>query len=231
MRYPQFLLLGLLMLAAVACGAEEDTALTPAVTPSGTPTAASTATPTAMASPSGSPTATPTAPATHTATPASAGELRWTVEDAKQFKEFPLYWLGESYEGMPLTKIIRYRYDPEPPIPPTEAENIVLFIYGSCTPGPESGCAPPLSIRVEPYCMKPPERFAPAVRGEPLEVRGAPAEQISGDLRIWTGEVSIKIFTDGLAAQVEAAEKLRLISEGPEGAQSTLGPPDVRCQD
>lgn len=153
------------------------------------------------------------------AQPARAGELRWTVEDAKQFKEFPLYWLGESYEGLPLTKIIRYRYD----------ENIVLFIYGSCTPGPESGCPPPLSIRVEPYCMKPPERIAPAVRGTPFQVRGAPAEQISGDLRIWTGEVSVKIFTDGLAAQVEAAEKLRLVGEGPEGAQRTLGPPDTGC--
>ena len=33
----------------------------------------------------------------------------------------------------------------------------------------------------------PPEGFAPAVRGAPFEVRGALAEQISGDLRIWTG--------------------------------------------
>ena len=163
------------------------------------------------------------------AQPASAGQLRWTIEDAKQFREFPLYWLGESYEGLPLTKIIRYRYDPEPPIPATEAENIVLFIYGSCTPGPDSGCAPPLSIRVEPYCMKPREGFAPAVRGAPFEVRGVPAEQIAGDLRIWTSAVSVKIFTDGQAAQVEAAEKLRLVGEGPEGAQRGLGPPTANC--
>ncbi len=153
------------------------------------------------------------------APPARAGELRWTVEDAKHFKEFPLYWLGESYEGLPLTKIIRYRYD----------ENIVLFIYGSCTPGPDSGCAPPLSIRVEPYCMKPPERISPAVRGTPFEVRGAVAEQISGDLRIWSGEVSVKVFTEGAASQVEAVEKLRLVSEGPEGALELLGPPTASC--
>ena len=77
--------------------------------------------------------------------------------------------------------------------------------------------------------MAPPEGFAPAVRGAPFQVRGALAEQISGDLRIWTGEVSVKIFTEGSAAQVEAVEKLRLISEGPEGAQRTLGPPTATC--
>lgn len=163
------------------------------------------------------------------AAPASAGQITWTIEDAKAFTDFPLYWLGESYEGLPLTKIIRYRYDPEPPISPIEAENIVLFIYGSCTPGPESGCAPPLSIRVEPYCMKPPERIATAVRGTPFEVRGAVAEQIAGDLRIWTEEVSVKVFTEGAASQVEAVEKLRLVSEGPKGAQRTLGPPTASC--
>ena len=77
--------------------------------------------------------------------------------------------------------------------------------------------------------MKPPERIAPAVRGAPFEVRGAVAEQISGDLRIWTGEVSVKVFTEGAAPQVEAVEKLRLVSEGPRGAQRTLGPPTANC--
>ncbi len=75
----------------------------------------------------------------------------------------------------------------------------------------------------------PPERISPAVRGTPFEVRGAVAEQIAGDLRIWTGEVSVKVFTEGAASQVEVVEKLRLVSEGPEGAQMTLGPPTARC--
>jgi hypothetical protein len=29
----------------------------------------------------------------------------WTVAEARQFQEFPLYWLGESYHGLPLTAI------------------------------------------------------------------------------------------------------------------------------
>ena len=165
------------------------------------------------------------------AQPAAAGQLRWTIDDARQFKEFPLYWLGESYEGLPLTKIIRYRYDPEPPIPPIEAENSVTFIYGSCTPGPESGCATPLSIVLDDYCLKPPERISTSVkRGPPFDVRRGLAQYIGRDhVRVWTGNVSIAIFTEGAASQVEAAEKLRLVSEGPEGAQRTLGPPNASC--
>ncbi len=218
--------LAAVLLVAFACGDGGEPAETPGIT----------ATPVATEGSAAAPSPTSTAPPAATATPAptlaepaSAGEGGWTIEDAKQFREFPLYWLGESYEGLPLTKIIRYRYDPEPPIPAIQAENIVLFIYGSCNPGPEGGCPPPLSIRVEPYCMNPPEGFAPAVRGGPFEVRGALAEQVSGDIRIWTGDVSVAIFTDGLAAQVDAGEQLRLVSEGPEGAQRTLGPPTATC--
>ena len=176
------------------------------------------------------PTATPT-PTPAPAQPASAGQTRWTIEDAKQFREFPLYWLGQSYEGLPLTRIIRYRYDPEPPIPAVEAENSVTFIYGDCDPPPDGGCAPPLTIVLDDYCLKPPERISPSVKnGPPFEVRGGLAQYIGEDhVRLWTGNVSIAILTEGVASQVEATEKLRLVSEGPEGAQRTLGPPTATC--
>jgi hypothetical protein len=160
---------------------------------------------------------------------ASAGQLSWTIEDARQFDEFPLYWLGDSYEGLPLTKVIRYQYEPEPPIPAETAENVVLFIYGSCTPTGEGGCPPPLSIRVEPYCEAPPEIFSPAVRqGTPFEIRDATAEQIAGHLRVWTDDAAITIYAANLA-QTEAAQKLRLVDEGAEGSLKPLGPPNAAC--
>ncbi len=165
------------------------------------------------------------------AEPASAGQRRWTVEDAKQFDEFPLYWLGESCEGLPLTNIIRSYYDPEPPIPAVEAENAVVFIYGSCTPDASGGCAPPLSIRVEPYCMRPPQQIASGVKvGEPISVRNAVGQYISGDhLRVWTQNVSIAVFTRDSGSQLGAAENLRLVTEGQEGTSKPLGPPSVAC--
>ncbi len=166
------------------------------------------------------------------APPVSAGQLDWTIEDARQFNEFPLYWLGETYQGLPLRKIIRYTYDPDPSGPPALAENLVLFIYGSCTPtGQEGGCPPPLSIRVEPYCSRPPESISSRAKvGSTFYVRSASAQQIGLDhIRMWTGDVSIAIFTNGIDAQVAAAEEFRLVNEGPEGAQETLGPPDASC--
>ena len=159
--------------------------------------------------------------------PASAGQIGWTLEDARQFNEFPLYWLGESYDGLPLTRIIRYRYDPEPPIPAVTAEDSVAFIYGTCTPSSESGCAPPLQIIVEPYCTRPPEIIAPlAAVGSSFDIRGATAQWVTDHLRIWTGDVSTTIFA---AAEASAAEQLRLVSEGPEGALLPLGPPTASC--
>src|SRR6266705_2116490 len=54
----------------------------------------------------------------------------WTVDEAKQFCKFQLYWLGEEYEGLPLTKIERYRTVALPTrVPSYEAEDVVLFNY------------------------------------------------------------------------------------------------------
>src|SRR3972149_5328210 len=64
------------------------------------------------------------------APPGGRARISWTVEDAKAFDEFPLYWLGESYEGLPLTDIIRYKFDPPPEMLGAYSEDIVLFIYG-----------------------------------------------------------------------------------------------------
>lgn len=158
------------------------------------------------------------------------GRGGWTIEDARQFEGFSLYWLGDSYEGLPLTEIIRYRHDPETPIPAKEAEDTVIFIYGSCTPPREGGCVPPLSLSMEPCRIKPPGHFSPRMRlGEPFEVRGALVWNIGGDhFRIWTRDVSIAIFTEP-ASQMDVANQLRLVTEGPEGALKPLGPPDPGC--
>ncbi len=152
----------------------------------------------------------------------------WTVEDAREFEDFSLYWVGESYEGLPLNRIIPYGYDTEPPNPPEEAEYSISFIYEDRGPGPEEGCPVSLTVRVEPCRMNRPGRFAPSVRGGPFEIREARAEYVSGDLRIWTGNVYISIFAV-CVSDMEVADQLRLVSEGPEGALKPLGPPDPGC--
>jgi hypothetical protein len=165
------------------------------------------------------------------AQPASAGQLRWTVNDAENFDDFSLYWLGESYEGLPLTAIIRYTYVPEPPTPALTAEDSVTFIYGDCTPvGEEGSCVPPVSITLEPYCMKPPEIYPQALRlGEPFEVRGATAERITGHLRVWAEDAAMTIFSDGSKPDIQVAEDLTAVNDVAVAAGTPLGPVDVSC--
>jgi hypothetical protein len=163
------------------------------------------------------------------AKPASAGQINWTIDDAKNFRGFSLFWLGENYDGLPLTKIIRYKFQPDPSKMWVFPEDSVTFLYGSCTPSPDSGCAAPVQIILEPYCMRPPELLAEGVRGTPFAVRQAVAEQVGDHLRLWTGDASITIFADGLQPQTEIAAKIMPVDASPGDSLDALGPPDTRC--
>jgi hypothetical protein len=53
---------------------------------------------------------------------------------------YRLYWVGPSFEGLPLTGVTR---DP----------SLASFIYGTCKPtGGDGGCEPPLEIQVASIC-------------------------------------------------------------------------------
>ncbi len=136
----------------------------------------------------------------------------WPIEDARQFDQFSLFWLGEEFEGLSLTNIVH-----------AKSEKVVIFVYGSCDPGGEGGCAPPLSLRNEPCNQEPPGA------GGPFEIRGAQAAFSSaGQLKVWTREVTVSVYAErGLA--LEAAGALRLLSEGPEGAEKDLDPLGYPC--
>lgn len=136
----------------------------------------------------------------------------WSIEDARQFDQFSLFWLGEEYEELPLTHISY-----------ASSEKVFLFVYGSCNPRGEGGCAPPLSLTIEPCNLEPPGG------GGSFEIRGAQAAFSSaGQLKVWTREVTVSVFAEpGL--DMRAAGALRLVSEGPEGAENELDPLGYPC--
>ncbi len=143
----------------------------------------------------------------------------WSIEDARQFDAFSLSWVGDEFEGLPLTAISF-----------TESEKVFFFAYGSCDPGRDGGCAPPLSLTIEPCNLAPPGRYlSPGGPGVPFEIRGAQAAfSPAGQLRVWTREVTVAVFAEqGLA--LEAAGALRLLTEGPEGAEKELDPLGYPC--
>jgi len=138
------------------------------------------------------------------------GEI--SVTQARTFQEYPLLWLGDSFEGIPLTTIIRAlaQDDPESMLP--TAQNSITFIYGDCTPpAEEGGCAPPLQIVVEPRCFNPPELYSYVASG-PQPIRGGAAwlPGIPGGPILWTGDIAVTIFAprgalDRIIASLEPA--------------------------
>jgi len=112
------------------------------------------------------------------------------IQEARDFKEWPLWWLGESSQSLPLTKI--QWATPEHGFP---TQNTVDFIYGTCTPPPDGGCHYPLEVQIEPLCWTPPETISSPGRRDVFDFRGAKALWVDeGQLGIWTGDSAIFIF-------------------------------------
>ena len=114
-------------------------------------------------------------------TPPDRGD--WTLEEVKRFDDFDVYWVGEEFAGVPLTRIIRQR---------SPSSNEVILLYGTCEPQGEGGCSPPIQLIQEPYCSGSALNLY-----ERLPFRGG-AEisraEIESGRHIYTGDVAIKIY-------------------------------------
>lgn len=107
------------------------------------------------------------------------------IESAKAFEGFPLYWLGETFEGLEVTEIIDTEATP----------NRVSIIYGSCEPsgGSEPTCALPLQIQIVPLCFHL-DAVAVPPRPEARQVRGAPVGGQDGAPVLLTRKTQIKVY-------------------------------------
>jgi len=154
------------------------------------------------------------------------GPPTWTLEDAKAFTEFPLYWLGDSFGGLPLTQVYRRKYDPAPGSPQERSRtNAVYFIYGDCNPnrlfGP-SRCNVPLTVMLEPNCARStlftPDLFPIGVQ---TVVAGVPARYVDeGQVVLWAGGVTITVMSARPSAlpALDAAQAVTpLVSSGNTG--------------
>lgn len=105
-----------------------------------------------------------------TSTPAEANAgLEACNAMLKTFDEYPLVYLGDEYEGLPLVYCEHRRTSGTSyGIPPTDQ---VFFIYGRCTPTGDDApsCAPPLQVHILPGCSPIPVR---ALDSERVTVRG-----------------------------------------------------------
>ncbi len=70
---------------------------------------------------------------------------------------FRVYSLGSSFDGLPLTAVLRQCEDPglDASIGVDARGNSTSYIYGDCElPMGEGGCAPPLEVQVRPACER-----------------------------------------------------------------------------
>ncbi len=168
-------------------------------------------------------------------TPVTVSHPVTTVDDMRKFKEFPVYWLGESFQGLPLERVARMDYPGGfPGKPYNHPWHEVTFIYGHCTIAPgRSSCRVPLTIATRPYCEVPPEVvLGPARTAPPEEIRGAMVHRMGrSQMRVWTSNVSIGINATDDALLDEAVRNLvRLNGDKPSSPEEALGPPDqIEC--
>lgn len=104
------------------------------------------------------------------------------VGAARAYDRFPLYWVGEEFEGLPLVHV-----DARP------ESDIVAFVYGDCDPPPEGGCSPPLQIQIMALCphleiVRLPES------GNGRAIRGAPVGRADGAPVLLTSAVQIRAY-------------------------------------
>ncbi len=133
-------------------------------------------------------------------TTARAGYLsKMTVDELSAFDRFPVLWLGEEFEGLPLTAI-QYRY-----VPSGEGHGPmerVDLVYGDCEPAADNGCPAPLQVSVYPECGP---SVADSVKRERIQVRGVNADRyFTGHLAVETTSNRIVIISAGPAAGADA---------------------------
>ncbi len=134
----------------------------------------------------------------------------FTLEEVRDRPGPAPYFVGEEFEGLPLTAIVGA--DP------------MTFIYGDCDPGGgDGGCAPPLEVQVWPIERRPPGSIDLECRA--VEIRGAPGAFYGPDLDLYVGDFTVVIFGHTKELVVGAAEALRTVDE--EAAGGSLPAPSV----
>ena len=134
------------------------------------------------------------------------------IQAARDFEAYPLYWLGDRFEGRTLSHI------------QLSPVSFTTFVYGTCTPTGEDHptCSPPLQVQVQPLCA-----HLRAVAQAPIwrrrQVRGAPVGTIDSAPVLFSRGAQVKVYSGEEAdpgLRLRALRALRSVNE----VQPVVGP-------
>ena len=109
------------------------------------------------------------------------------------------YWVGDEFDGLDLAEVL---------VPPDGTGTSTSFIYGTCEPTGDAGCAPPLEVQTWGVCS----RLPPPKRVDDLErIRGVLAsfDRRSPQIELYTASGTVVVFADTYKQARAAAEQLR----------------------
>ena len=137
-----------------------------------------------------------------------------SVPEVREFPHFPIYWLGDSFEGHELTSAFHDRQarDRTLPVPEPHGVDAMSFVYGTCEADPDVGrCAPPLSLRIWPACLRNLSSYDPRFVSTPATspLRGATVARFAGRVEVYTGRVTVVIHPWTLELGMRAAQALQ----------------------
>ena len=150
----------------------------------------------------------------------------WTVEDARRFNDFPLYWLGAGYEGLPLT-LMSLTVDGDDVRHATFSYGEPLLVPGDSGQSWEH----PLEVDIQPYCGFSPEesRYWEEYLGDEgsgTQIRGVDGYldrySSSASLLLWTGNSTINIHT--WKTEFDAQQVVRDLIPIGEDTRATFSP-------
>jgi hypothetical protein len=156
------------------------------------------------------------------------------LRTARRFRGYRLYFAGTRYRGLRLTAVRIFKASIGPPaLPgkrPRPPSRVFSFIYGDCKPPTDpqtgladGGCAPPLEIRNDAACARPPGPYSsPTTR-----LRGVPASLADEGATLYTGQTAVGIFATDAA---NVAAHLRSVDGGVRPKQRLQQPPPGALQ-
>lgn len=153
------------------------------------------------------------------ATSACGGDSGTPVDELRA-SGAPLYWLGDEFDGLPLTH-----------------SSDRGFVYGDCEPKSDTGCAPPLQLQHWPLAKRHPSKFTitpgtpmPCTR-ESIEGTLVAAFPTTGGLEVYVGRTVVVIFAEW-ERSLRAVRALRPLGGGDRLPRppAALGRALARCE-